>query len=151
MRNKCNLKWPPIKRWQRSIYNGIPETFIWWKMWKTMSFFQHEKCLFLCVSPLLLINKECTSHICRETTNDNIHFVEAKALISNSFLTIQSYKRNHCKSDIAIFAWRVTWNYAYSPFKFLRIEILKAPASLHTSIEPLMLMISLTLDTISWS
>ena len=98
-----------------------------------------------------LINKECTSHICRETANDNIHFVEAKAFISNSFLTIQSYKRNHCKSDIAIFAWRVTWNYAYSPFKFLRIEISKAPPSLHTSIEHLMLMISLTLDTISWS
>ena len=73
-----------------------------------MSFFHHEKCLFLCVSLLLLINKECAIHICRETANENIHFVEAKALISNSFLTIQSYKRNHCESDIAIFAWRVT-------------------------------------------
>ena len=22
----------------------------------------------------------------------------------------------HCESDNAIFAWRVTWNYAYNPF-----------------------------------
>ena len=23
-----------------------------------------------------------------------------------------------CKLDIGIFAWRVTWNYAYNPFKY---------------------------------
>ena len=28
-----------------------------------------------------------------------------------------SEKEYHCKSVIAIFAWRVTWNYAYSPFQ----------------------------------
>ena len=25
--------------------------------------------------------------------------------------------KGSCKSDIALFTWRVTWNYAYSPFK----------------------------------
>ena len=30
------------------------------------------------------------------------------------FLSIKGYR---CESDIVIFAWRVTWNYVYSPFK----------------------------------
>ena len=29
----------------------------------------------------------------------------------------QWFKGYRCESGIAIFAWRITWNYAYSPFK----------------------------------
>ena len=30
----------------------------------------------------------------------------------------QSFKRYRCESNITVFAWRSTWNYAYSPFKY---------------------------------
>ena len=34
--------------------------------------------------------------------------------ISNSYLIRQNLQGYRCKSGIAIFEWRVTWNYAYS-------------------------------------
>ena len=36
--------------------------------------------------------------------------------MSISYLIRQSFPGYRCKSDVAIFAWRVTCNYAYSPF-----------------------------------
>ena len=31
-------------------------------------------------------------------------------------MIVQTFRGNRCESDNSIFAWRVTWNYAYSPF-----------------------------------
>ena len=36
---------------------------------------------------------------------------------SFSSINSQRFKGYRCKSGIALFAWRVTLNYAYSPFK----------------------------------
>ena len=74
---------------------------------------------FLWVSPLLLINKKFASLFCRETASENKQFKETQTLISNSNLIRQSFQGYLCKSDIAIFAWRVAKNYACSPFKKL--------------------------------
>ena len=41
-------------------------------------------------------------------------FIRKKELISINKTHIS---HNVIKSDIAIFAWRVTWNYAYNPLK----------------------------------
>ena len=43
-------------------------------------------CLLLWVSPLLLINMKCASHLCRETANENKQVKEANTWISNSYL-----------------------------------------------------------------
>ena len=40
-------------------------------------------------------------------------------MISNLYLIRQSFQGFRCKSGIAIFAWRVTWNYAYSLLKMV--------------------------------
>ena len=89
-------------------------TLIWSKLWKILSFFQLEKCLFLCAWPLLLINKKCVSHFRRQTANWNKHSKEEKKMINNQTKSCQGFP---CKSGIVTFAWRNTWNYAYSPFK----------------------------------
>ena len=38
-----------------------------------------------------------------------------KQITSISYLIRQSFEENRCKSSFAIFAWRVTGNYFYSP------------------------------------
>ena len=55
-------------------------------------------------------------HFRRETANENKQYLETKTWISNSYLIRQSFQGYCLKSDIAIFACRVTLNYAYSPF-----------------------------------
>ena len=62
--------------------------------------------------------QEMRGHFRRETANENDHFKETKTLISNSHLIRQRLQGYRGKSDIAIFAWRVTWIYAYSFLKF---------------------------------
>ena len=103
-----------MQRWQCPIYNGTLETIIWPKMWKIISFFVLKKCLFLSISPLLLINKKCASHFRRKTANENKQ--QQLTLMYNSYLIRQSFWGFGCKSNISISAWRVTWNYAYNPF-----------------------------------
>ena len=39
--------------------------------------------------------------------------------IFHVFDQVLKFQEYRCKSKVAIFAWRVTWNYAYSPFKFV--------------------------------
>ena len=87
------------------------------KMWKIPSFFWLEKCLFQRVSPLLLISKNCTNHFRRETSIENKKFWETKTWIFNLFWIGQNVQGYLCKSGMAIFAWRVTWNYPDSLFK----------------------------------
>ena len=41
---------------------------------------------------------------------------------SDSYLIRQSFKGYCFSSAIVTFSWRVTWNYAYSPFKYYRIQ-----------------------------
>ena len=55
----------------------------------------------------------------KETTNKNLQFKETKSLIYNSYLIRQSFQGYRCKSGIYIFAWRVTWNYASNPLKYI--------------------------------
>ena len=43
-------------------------------------------------------------------------------MISNSYLIRQSFKEYGCDLGIAIFAWRVTCNYVYCPFKGTRFK-----------------------------
>ena len=100
-----------MQRWQCQIFNGTLETLLWSKISLL------EKCLFLWVSPLPLINEKCAGYICRETANENKQFKETKTLISDSYLIRHSFQGYRCKSDTSIFAWRVTLHYAYSPFK----------------------------------
>ena len=66
-------------------------------------------------------SKKCASRFCRETTNENKQFKETKTWISNFYLIRKSLEGDCCESGNAIFAWRVTFNYAYSPFKPLRV------------------------------
>ena len=93
---------------QFPIYKGTLETFIWSEMWKLTS------CLIRISSLLLFINNKCASALLQR--NKNKQFEETKTWISISYLIRKSFQGYHCKSGIAIFAWRVTWNYAYSPF-----------------------------------
>ena len=52
---------------QCPICKGTLETLIWPKIWKIPSgFFALEMCLFLRVSPLVLVNKHCASYTLRE-------------------------------------------------------------------------------------
>ena len=69
------------------------------------------------ISLLLLISKKYASQFRRETANENQNFIGTKTWIYNSYLIKQSSQGYRCESGIAIFAWRVTWNYAYGPFK----------------------------------
>ena len=62
--------------------------------------------------------QEMRGHFRRETANENDDFKETKTLISNSHLIWQRFQGYRGKSDIAIFAWRVSWIYAYSFLKF---------------------------------
>ena len=109
------------KRWHCPIYKGTLETLIWSQMWNMPSFFWLEKCLFLWVSRLLLINEKCASHFRRETASENKQFKETNLwyLIQTWTLNRQHFLGYWCKSGIAIFARRVTCIYAYSPFKWL--------------------------------
>ena len=75
-------------------------------MWKITSFLL-EKCLFLWISPLFLISKKCASQVCREHANENKHFKSKNV----KFILVQT------KLNQASLHWRVTWNYANSPFK----------------------------------
>ena len=49
--------------------------------------------------------------------NENKQFKQKKTWISNSCLIRQSFQGYRCKSCIIIFARRIFWNYANSPFK----------------------------------
>ena len=95
-----------MQRWQCPIFNGTLETSI-----------QSKKCLFLRVSPLIFINKKCASHFRRKTANENKTFKKTETWISNSYLIRQRFKGCCCKSGSVMFEWRITWNYAYRPFK----------------------------------
>ena len=70
------------------------------------------------VSPLLLKIKKCASRFRKETATENKQFKENKNMISYLLLIGQWFQGYHCKSGIVIFSWRVTDNYASSPFKF---------------------------------
>ena len=47
-------------------------------------------------------------------------FQDIKSLYS---MNTERFKACSCKSDIVLFAWRVSWNYVYSPFKLLSLFI----------------------------
>ena len=103
---KRNFKW-------RSIQRSVPlKTLIWSKILKISSFFWLYKYIFLWVSSLLLINMKSPSHYLADAEK----WKGTKTLKPNSYLSRQSFQGYRCKSDITIFSWMITWNYAYSPF-----------------------------------
>ena len=53
-----------------------------------------------------------------EVINTVIWYRETANEYKQKYLIRQSFQEFRCKSDIAIFAWRFTWNYAYNPFKY---------------------------------
>ena len=98
--------WMAMPDLQRHPWNfGLIKSILFWL----------EKCLFLKVSSLLLIDKKFASQFRRETAIENEQFKETKTWISNSYLIRQSFYGYSCKTGIAIFARRVSWNCAYSP------------------------------------
>ena len=138
-----------MRRWQCPIYNGTLKTLIWIKMWKRTAFFWLAKCLFLWVSPMLLISKKCAGYIRRETANDNkqlnkqkheypIHSWSHKAFkgaLVNwalSFLhggsleitlTVQGIQKPQCRPGLnsnALFSWLSGYNCALQIWIFNR-------------------------------
>ena len=89
---------------QCPICNGILEDLIWPKIWKIPPVF----CIRSCKQALRKLLSQ---------RNENKQFKQKKTLISNSCLIRQSFQGYRCKSCIMIFARRIFWNYAYSPFK----------------------------------
>ena len=70
--------------------------------------------MLLCGTQLSLIKYELIKAM------DNfleLNFFRAdKTTVSSTFLIRLMFPGYRCESDIVICAWRVTWNYAYSPF-----------------------------------
>ena len=111
------------------ICNGTAiDLLIWYKLWKILLFFWLEQCLLLWFSDSnsvyfcdFLTRTVFTSvifSIRRETVNESLDInSEQKTLISNSYSIRQRFQGYRCKSGIVIFTWRLTWNYADSPFK----------------------------------
>ena len=64
---------------------------------------------------------------------ENKQFRKTKTWISNSHLNRQSFYGYCCKSGIAILVRRVTWNYAYSPFKWSETYLWITPWSVITA------------------
>ena len=62
---------------EQNYFHSIHETSIWSKLGKISSS-SDLKCLFLWVSPLLIINQKCASHFRRGTTNENKQQKETK-------------------------------------------------------------------------
>ena len=56
-----------------------------------------------------------------------------KTTISSTTFTRLRFQGYRSESDIAIFAWRVTWNYAYSPFKCSLTALIKSIYSRKTA------------------
>ena len=100
---KCNFKWPFIQRWQCPIYNGTLESFVdqAWIRYQCFCFFK----LFIFICGFFLI-VTCEFLVIR--SNGATHEFRLR------------FQRYLCKSDIAILAWKVTWNYAYSPFNIFK-------------------------------
>ena len=71
------------------------ETFIWSEMRKIPSF-SDSKTVYFWVSPSLLINKKCESHIRRETASENIHFKEKNGYV------ISTYPDKSCRVPLYI-------------------------------------------------
>ena len=59
-----------MHKWRCLLYNDNLKTLIWSKNWNKPSIFWFEMCLFLWISPLLLIYKEYASHFRREIPNE---------------------------------------------------------------------------------
>ena len=61
-------------------------------------------------------------HFRREVADEIKQLKGTKTCIFNSYLIRQNFLRYRCESGYAIFAWRLTWNYAYSPFNLENIS-----------------------------
>ena len=84
----------------------------WWI--RTHTFCLNNECLtkYLKINEFVhcFLKQKMRKSFSQRTTNEHGHWT------SKSFLIRHSYWGYRCKSDIATYAWRVTWNYAYSSF-----------------------------------
>ena len=76
-------------------------------------------CLFLSVSPLLFFTRNAQVTLPQMKINSL-----KKQNDFYLFHTFQHFQKKFCKSGIAIFVWRVAWNYANSSFKALGFEMI---------------------------
>ena len=108
---KHNFKWPSVQRqqcqinWQR--YNGTTVTLTAFseQVWIIYQCCVSLKCFFF---HLRFLCKRNLRIPCLLKATEKLFFLIR--------LRFQGYR---CKSGIAIFAWTVTWVYAYSPFYFI--------------------------------
>ena len=83
---KHNFKWPSMQRRHCPICNGTLNLI------KIVEDTIKKLVFFLYVSALILINKKCTSHLRRETANENKQLTETKLLnLINTWIR-QSYQ-----------------------------------------------------------
>ena len=93
-----------MQRWPFPIHNGILESFAC----SSMNYLLMLLFLYWCISIVFL---EAVEKLIEIYT-----FRIRKTTLSFTFLIRFRFQGYHWKSNIAIFVWRVTWNYTYSPF-----------------------------------
>ncbi len=105
------------KTWQFPRNNGTLETFVWFEL--RINNFVSSICLFFCD---FSAKATCAFLFIRSNveTSGNKRFSSHKNHGISSTLGLLGY---HCKSGVAIFAWRVTWKYANIPFKQLSYRV----------------------------
>ena len=122
---KCNFEWLYMERWQCLIHQGTLESFVWSSSFKFNFFCFFKLFIFICgfsakVSGFLANEKHLRN-------KRNKHFLSKKTTIffqvsDQIKLSFQGY---HCKSDFAIFAWKVTWSYACNSLNKIKKTFVK--------------------------
>ena len=98
-----------MERWQQM---GTLKSFVWSSI-NYLHLFISLDCLFFhlqahCKSEFLIKNNG-------ESIKIKLFWVKTYSIFT--FVIRLIFQGNRCESNIAIFVWRVIWNYAYSPFK----------------------------------
>ena len=83
-------------------------------------FFWLEICLILNIFSIAFNKQEMRKSLLQRTCKWNKQLKGITTCIFISYLISQRFKGYRCKSGIVIFALRVTSNYAYSPFNWLK-------------------------------
>ena len=83
---------------------------------KYLRFFSTRKVFISASFSLLHIGMKCASHFCSETANENKQFKETKTLFIIHTWSEKVSEGTVVNRPLPYFAWRFTWNYAYSPF-----------------------------------
>ena len=86
------------------------------QVWTRYAYFVCSNCIFSFGVSL----QKCLAHFLILSTNGEIHKTKLlqvnKTKLSSTFLIRLSFQGYRYKWGFALFEWKVTWNYAYSPF-----------------------------------